>query len=355
GAGFVAWTTTPWTLPANVALAVNPGAPYALVEYTGGDPSTGSGQASPERLVLAEALAAQVLGEGSYTVLATFEGEALRDVRYERLFDGVAGAGDKPDLYQAYRVIADDFVSLEDGTGIVHIAPAYGDLEIGRKQGLPTRFSVDLAGLTLPRFEPLGFAGRFFKEADPLITRHLRQRRLLFREGRVRHTYPFCWRCRTPLLFYAKPSWYIRTTARKDRLLANNELVHWVPDHIRRGRFGNWLENNIDWALSRERYWGTPLPIWICDGCSRVEVVGSVKELAQRAGRDLGDLDLHRPDVDAVSWPCPACRTGAMRRVPDVADAWFDSGSMPVAQWHYPFENRELFDVAGEADYIAEA
>src|SRR5262249_52099999 len=151
------------------------------------------------------------------------------------------------------------------------------------------------------------------------------------------------------------PSWYIRTTARKERLLANNELIHWVPDHIRRGRFGNWLENNIDWALSRERYWGTPLPIWICEGCGRVEVIGSVKELGQRAGRSLADLDLHRPDADAVTWSCAGCQSGTMRRIPDVADAWFASGSMPVAQWHYPFENRELFAVAGEADYISEA
>jgi isoleucyl-tRNA synthetase len=345
GAAFLAWTTTPWTLPANAGLAVKPGAPYVLVEYTGG--------AAPERLVLAGALAEAVLGEGTFRVLDTFEADALREVRYERLFEG--GPEDE-ETGEGDRVIVDDFVSLEDGTGIVHIAPAYGDLEVGKKHGLPTRFSVDLAGMTLPRFGALGFGGRFFKEADPLITRHLRQRGLLFRDGRVRHSYPFCWRCRTPLLYYAKPSWYIRTTARKDRLLANNERIHWVPDHIRRGRFGNWLENNIDWALSRERYWGTPLPIWICDGCGRVEVMGSVAELAERAGRDLTGLDLHRPYVDAVTWPChEGCPVGTKRRVPDVADCWFDSGSMPVAQWHYPFENRDVFAIAGQADYIAEA
>ncbi len=344
GAAFLAWTTTPWTLPANAALAVKPGAPYVLVEYTGGE--------NPERLVLAEALAAAVLGEGSLRVLETFEADALGGVRYARLFEG---GPEDDETGEGDRVLADEFVSLEDGTGIVHIAPAYGDLEIGKKYGLPTRFSVDLAGMTLPRFAPLGFGDRFFKEADPLITRHLRQRGLMFRDARVRHAYPFCWRCRTPLLFYAKPSWYIRTTAKKDRLLANNELIHWVPEHIRRGRFGNWLENNIDWALSRERYWGTPLPIWVCDDCGRVEVVGSVAELAERAGRDLSGLDLHRPYVDAVTWRCAGCGAGAMRRVPDVADCWFDSGSMPVAQWHYPFENRELFAVAGQADYISEA
>jgi isoleucyl-tRNA synthetase len=252
-------------------------------------------------------------------------------------------------------VVVDDFVSLEDGTGIVHIAPAYGDLPIGKKHGLPTLLSVDLAGKVLPEFDLLGFGGRFFKDADPLITRNLRDRGLLFRSERVRHSYPFCWRCNTPLLFYAKPSWYIRTTALRDRLLANNELIHWVPDHIRQGRFGNWLENNIDWALSRERYWGTPLPIWVCDACGAVEVVGSVGELQVRVGRDLQGLDLHRPHVDEVTWRCARCGAGTLRRIPDVADCWFDSGAMPVAQWHYPFENQELFAVAGQADYISEA
>jgi isoleucyl-tRNA synthetase len=343
GASFLAWTTTPWTLPANAALAVHPEAAYVLVEYTGGR--------TPERLVLAEALAPAVLGEGAYRVRERFGGEALRGVAYERLFEIVEGNG----APNADCVVADPFVSLEDGTGIVHIAPAYGDLEIGRKYGLPTRRSVDLAGLTLPAFTPLGFGERFFKDADPLITRHLEARGLLFRSGRIRHSYPFCWRCHTPLLYYAKPSWYIRTTARKDRLLANNQLIHWVPDHIREGRFGNWLENNIDWALSRERYWGTPLPIWVCDGCGHVEVLGSVAELSARAGRDLQGLDLHRPDVDEVTWRCAACGAGTARRIPDVADAWFDSGAMPVAQWHYPFENREVFAVAGQADYISEA
>ncbi len=345
-AAFLAWTTTPWTLPANAALAVKPGARYLLVERRGGE--------APERLVLAEPLAAAVLGEGTFTVLGTFPGEALDGVAYEPLFDGAPESEPgQPDA--ADRVVVDDFVSLEDGTGIVHIAPAYGDLPIGRKFGLPTRLSVDLAGMTLPAFDHLGFGRRFFKEADPLITRHLEERGLLFRSGRVRHAYPFCWRCQTPLLFYAKPSWYIRTTARKERLLANNALIHWVPAHIREGRFGNWLENNIDWALSRERYWGTPLPIWICDACGDVEVLGSVGELSERAGRDCRSLDLHRPYVDRVTWRCPKCGSGTARRVPDVADCWFDSGSMPVAQWHYPFENRELFAIAGQADYISEA
>ena len=342
GASLLAWTTTPWTLPANVALALNPHASYVLVEHEG------------ERLVLAEALAGQALGEG-FTVLQTFTGEQLVGLHYQHVLDGVPGPGETVDLSSAYRVVADDFVSLEDGTGIVHIAPAYGDLEIGRKYGLPTLFSVDLAGKMLPAFEPLGFGKLFFKDADPLITATLKQRGLLFRGGRVVHTYPFCWRCKTALLNVAKRSWYIRTTAMKDRLVAHNQTINWVPEHIKNGRFGNWLENNIDWAVSRERYWGTPLPIWTCEECGEIDVVGSVAELSERAGEDLSQLDLHRPYVDAPSWDCPACGGGTMSRVPDVADAWFDSGAMPIAQWHYPFENQEKFELAKQADYISEA
>jgi len=342
GASFVAWTTTPWTLPANVALAVKPDAEYVVAEKDG------------QRYVLARALVAAVLGEEA-EVRDSFSGRELVDARYEKLYAGVPGAGDTVEWHTAYRVVADDFVSLEDGTGIVHIAPAYGDLEIGRKHGLPTLFSVDLSGEVLHNFDAQGFGGLFFKDADPLITRELDQRGLLLKSGRVRHAYPFCWRCKTPLLYYAKRSWYIRTTAVKDRLIANNQQIHWVPEHIKNGRFGNWLENNVDWALSRERYWGTPLPIWTCEGCGHVEVIGSVAELSERAGEDLGSLDLHRPFVDAPSWDCPSCGGGEMKRIADVADAWFDSGAMPIAQWHYPFENQELFEVAQQADYISEA
>ena len=340
GANMVAWTTTPWTLPANVALAVQHGATYVEVEHEG------------ERYVLAEALAARVLGEGAQ-VLRSFKGNDLVGLRYERLYDGVPGPGDEVDLATAYRVVADEIVTLDDGTGIVHIAPAYGDLEVGRKHGLPTLFSVDLSGKVMPEFGELGFAGKFFKDADPDITRNLKERGRLLKSGRVRHYYPFCWRCGTPLLFYAKRSWYIKTTAFKADLVANNQQIHWVPEHVRDGRFGNWLANNIDWAISRERFWGTPLPIWTNADGSHMECIGSLEELEARTGRSMRELDLHRPYVDEVTWDDP--QHGTMRRIPDVADCWFDSGSMPVAQWHYPFENKELFETAHPADYICEA
>ena len=347
GASFVAWTTTPWTLPANAALAVNPIANYVLVNYQNNDIS--------EKLVLAEALALDVLGENNYTILTTVLGESLSGVRYEPLFNYMSDQEVPADVERTYLIVSDNFVSLGDGSGVVHIAPAYGDLEIGRKYGLPTLFSVDLSGHVLPMSDQLGFAGLFFKDADPVIITNLKERGLLFRSGHIRHSYPFCWRCKTPLLYYAKISWYIRTTARKERLLATNQQINWVPDHIRNGRFGNWLENNIDWALSRERYWGTPLPIWICDNCDHIEVIGSVKELSDFAGKDLRDLELHRPYIDEVSWTCRACSKGTARRIPDVADCWFDSGAMPLAQWHYPFENQELFETASQADFISEA
>ena len=340
GAALVAWTTTPWTLPANVALAVKPNADYAVLEYEG------------ETLVLAEALVSQVLGE-EVTVQRTVRGSDLAGLRYENLYAGVPGSGDEVDWDNAYRVVADDFVSLEDGTGIVHIAPAYGDLEVGRTHDLPTLFSVDLSGNVMAELGDFPFVGKFFKQADPEITRDLKQRGLLLKSGRVRHYYPFCWRCSTPLLFYAKRSWYIRTTAMKGDLIDNNQQIHWVPEHVRDGRFGRWLENNIDWAISRERYWGTPLPIWVNADGSHVECLGSLAELEAKVGRSLADLDLHRPYVDDLTWEDP--QHGTMRRIPDVADCWFDSGSMPVAQWHYPFENREIFEAAHPADYICEA
>jgi isoleucyl-tRNA synthetase len=349
GSSLLAWTTTPWTLPANAALCVKPDADYALAR----SPLPGDESGQAEHLVLAAALAERVLGEG-ITIERTFKGSELVGLRYEPLFEGVPAPDDTIDPQTTYRVIADAFVSLEDGSGVVHIAPAYGDLEIGRKYGLPTLFSVAFNGHTLPEFDALGFGGRFFKEADPLIIRNLKERGLMLRSERVTHSYPFCWRCNTPLLYYAKRSWYIRTTAMREQLIENNQHIFWVPDHIRNGRFGNWLENNIDWAISRERYWGTPIPIWVSDDGQHAECIGSLAELEHKTGRSLRDFDLHRPYVDELTWEAPDGH-GTMRRIPDVADCWFDSGAMQVAQWHYPFENEEIFAASHPADYICEA
>ncbi len=336
----LAWTTTPWTLPANVALALSPEQPYAVVEYQG------------ERYIVAEVRLREAFPQGDYRVIRTLPGRALAGLRYEPLFRGVPAPGETVDWDQAYVTITDEIVSMEEGTGIVHIAPAYGDLEVGRRHGLPTLFSVDLDGTVLRDFP--GFGGKFFKEADPDIIADLRQRGLLLRSGTVRHSYPFCWRCDTPLLYYAKTSWYVRTTAVKDRLISGNQEIHWYPEHVRDGRFGDWLRNNVDWALSRERYWGTPLPIWQCNRCGHLHCIGSVAELSEKAGRDLSGLDLHRPYIDEITWTCEECG-GTMRRSPEVLDCWFDSGAMPYAQWHYPFENQQTFWENFPADFICEA
>jgi isoleucyl-tRNA synthetase len=348
----LAWTTTPWTLPANVGLCVKPGARYAVVEA----PARHSQPSGPRELyIVAEVLVAATFEEGTFEILRTVEAETLVGLHYERQFDAHVPEG--TDLTTGWRVIADDYVSLEDGTGIVHIAPAYGDLEYGLRYGLPTVFSVDLSGEMFPEValrnaeEPAAIGGLFFKKADPVITRALTHAGRMFRSGRVSHAYPFCWRDDTPLLFYAKNSWYIRTTLVKEKLLGNNAKINWVPKTIGTGRFGNWLENNIDWSLSRERYWGCPLPIWQNEDGGRI-CVGSVEELGRLAGRDLGDLDLHRPYVDEVTFE----RDGqTYRRVPYTIDVWFESGAMPYAQWHYPFENQQEFHENFPADYICEA
>jgi isoleucyl-tRNA synthetase len=252
-------------------------------------------------------------------------------------------------------VVTGDFVSTDDGSGIVHIAPAFGadDMEVGKKYGLPVIQTLQMDGGFRPEVTP--WAGVFVKDADPAIQDELAGRGLLYKAGTYEHTYPFCWRCDSPLLYFAKETWYIRTSQYRDQLVANNRQINWYPEHIKEGRFGNWLENNVDWALGRDRYWGTPLPIWQSDapGSSYAECIGSLAELEQKTGRSLTDLDLHRPYVDEITWPAPD--GGVMRRVSEVADCWFDSGSMPVAQWHYPFANREEWQRQGQADYICEA
>ena len=335
------WTTTPWTLPANVAVAAHPEVTYVKVKRA--LPNGGE-----EFLIVAQPLLEKVFRDEDVEIVAEFPGKALDGKRYQPLFTFVPP--DKP----AHFVVLADFVTTEDGTGLVHMAPAFGadDMEMARKYDLPVINTVKPDGTIVDAVRP--WAGMFFKDADPLIIEDLQKRGLMFRAETYTHSYPFCWRCGTPLLYYARPTWYIRTTERKDRLVALNEKINWVPQHIKHGRFGNWLENNIDWALGRERYWGTPLPVWQCQECGHQHAVGSVAELSEMAGRDLSDLDLHRPYVDEVTLACPKCG-GEMKRVPELIDVWFDSGAMQVAQWHYPFENQEIFKEQHPADYICEA
>jgi isoleucyl-tRNA synthetase len=350
-------------------LAVAPDANYAVVEIDDG------------YLILADALLEQA-GLGGYKVVEVVKGSDLVGLHYEPLYK-IPIAYSKEDK-PAYRIIEGDFVSMKDGTGIVHIAPAYGeiDFEVGEKEGLPLVHTVGLDGFiktTLPtgltpkkrleiieRVTPfLGLGaqkldlpgrGKFVKDADKDILDDLKSRGLLFRSERISHTYPFCWRCETPLIYYAKPAWYIRTTAVKKELISGNTKINWYPDYIKHGRFGDWLENNVDWAFSRERYWGTPLNVWHCSSCDNYECVGSVDGLRTQSSLSglTTPLDLHRPYVDEITFACPKC-DGRMQRVPEVIDCWFDSGAMPVAQWHYPFENEDKFRQNFPADFICEA
>ena len=328
------WTTTPWTLISNVAAAVGPDIQYARAKLGG------------EHLILAADLVGTVLGEEA-VVEETFPGSELVGRHYQPPYQFVTP--EKP----AWRVVSADFVATDEGTGIVHIAPAFGadDMTVGQANDLPVIMPVDAEARFTAEVTP--WVGVFVKEADAGIQDELESRGLLFKRQPYEHTYPFCWRCDTPLIYYAKSSWYVRTTARKDDVLAANEEVTWYPDHLKHGRFGKWLENNIDWSLSRDRYWGTPLPAWRCDN-EHDTIVGSRAELSERAGRDLSALELHRPYVDEVTFACPECGAEA-RRVESVIDAWFDSGSMPVAQWHYPFENKETWQNRFPADFICEA
>ncbi len=359
----LAWTTTPWTLPGNTALAVCGSADYAVVKLEG------------QYIILACArLAAAGLGDAA--VVATVKGAELVGVRYEPLYNPHAYDVERrrfdvssnqtspvirpqpPQVNLTYGVIATEFVSMDDGTGMVHVAPAFGevDFEAGRSQGLDFVQQVDLQGKITGAYP---FAGKFVKDADKDVTADLRDRGLLFKAEVIHHTYPFCWRCDTPLVYYAKQSWYIRTTAVKDRLISGNQEINWYPEHIKEGRFGDWLANNIDWAFSRERYWGTPLPVWQCRECGHQECAGGLQELCDKPGFSglKEPLDLHRPYVDELTYDCPRCR-GRMQRAPEVMDCWFDSGNMPIAQYHYPFEpeSQAIFeDGRFPADYICEA
>ncbi|MEA5079104.1 MAG: isoleucine--tRNA ligase [Anaerolineaceae bacterium] len=341
GTSLLVWTTTPWTLPANVAVAAGPEVEYVKVEHELAEGGT-------EKLILAEALLHSVFGDEPVKVLEHYKGKQLKGKKYLPLYTFL------PTTKPGYFVVNADYVSTEDGSGLVHIAPAFGadDMQVSLENDLPFLGTVAPDGTFISEVKP--WAGMFVKKADPLIIQDLQERGLLFREQKHLHTYPFCWRCGTPLLYYARPTWYIRTSKYKDRMVELNNSINWYPEHIKNGRFGNWLSNNIDWALGRERYWGTPLPVWECEDCHSQVCVGSVKELSERAGRDLSDSDLHRPYVDEITFKCADCG-GKMHRVPELIDVWFDSGSMPVAQWHYPFENQEEFANQFPADYICEA
>lgn len=335
-ASILAWTTTPWTLPSNVALCVNPVEIYVKVSM----------RESGEVYYLAEALADTVLGEGTYEVLSRCTGKELEHKAYEPLYRFV-----QPEE-KCWYVTCDSYVTLTDGTGVVHIAPAFGedDASVGRKYNLPFVQLVDAKGEMTAETD---WAGVFCKDADKAILKDLDARGLLFSAPVFEHSYPHCWRCDTPLIYYARDSWFIRMTEVRGDLIRNNNTVNWIPDSLGKGRFGDWLENVQDWGVSRNRYWGTPLNIWEC-ACGHRHAVGSIEELKRMSSNCPDDIELHRPYIDAVTLNCPECG-GEMRRVPEVIDCWFDSGAMPFAQHHYPFENKELFESQFPADFISEA
>ena len=345
----LAWTTTPWTLPSNVALCVNPEETYAKVKAADG-----------YTYYMAEALLDTVLGKlgdaengvKAYEVLETMTGKDLEFKEYEPLFDCAVDICKKQNK-KAYYVVCDTYVTLTDGTGVVHIAPAFGedDAKVGRSYDLPFVQLVDGKGNMT---EETPYAGVFVKKADPMVLEDLDKKGLLFAAPKFEHSYPHCWRCDTPLIYYARESWYIKMTAVKDDLIRNNNTINWIPESIGKGRFGDWLTNVQDWAISRNRYWGTPLNIWECS-CGHQECIGSRAELAERSGNpEDAKVELHRPYIDAVTMKCPECG-GKMHRVPEVIDCWFDSGAMPFAQHHYPFENKDIFEKQFPAQFISEA
>ena len=347
---FLAWTTTPWTLPSNVALCVNPDETYCKVKAADG-----------YTYYMAEALLDKVLGklgneeEGvkAYEVLETYTGKDLEYKEYEPLYACAAEVAAKQHK-KGHFVTCDTYVTMSDGTGIVHIAPAFGedDANVGRKYDLPFVQFVNGKG---EMTEETPFAGLFVKKADPEVLKDLDAKKQLFAAPKFEHDYPHCWRCDTPLIYYARESWFIKMTEVRDDLVRNNNTVNWIPDSIGKGRFGNWLENIQDWGISRNRYWGTPLNIWECEGCGHQESIGSRAELAERSGNpDDAKVELHRPYIDGVTFKCPDCGK-TMKRVPEVIDCWFDSGAMPFAQHHYPFENKDLFEAQFPAQFISEA
>ncbi len=345
---FLAWTTTPWTLPSNVALCVNPEETYCKVKAADG-----------YTYYMAQALLDKVLGklagedEKAYEVLETMKGADLEYKEYEPLF-AAAGVAAEKQHKKGFFVTCDDYVTMSDGTGIVHIAPAFGedDSKVGRKYDLPFVQFVNGKG---EMTEETDYAGTFVKDADPQILKDLDAKGLLFDAPKFEHDYPFCWRCDTPLIYYARESWFIKMTAVKEDMIRNNNTINWIPESIGKGRFGDWLNNLQDWGVSRNRYWGTPLNVWECEGCGHMEAIGSRQELADRSGNpDAAKVELHRPYIDEVTFTCPDCGK-TMRRVPEVIDCWFDSGAMPFAQHHYPFENKEVFEQQFPAQFISEA
>ncbi len=343
---FLAWTTTPWTLPSNVALCVNPDDTYCKVKAADG-----------YTYYMAEALLDKVLGKlatedaSAYEILETYKGTDLEHKEYEPLFDCVKPICEKQNK-KGHFVTCDSYVTMSDGTGIVHIAPAFGedDAQVGRRYDLPFVQLVDAAG---NMSEETPFAGLFVKDADPKVLVDLDSRGLLFDAPKFEHDYPFCWRCDTPLIYYARESWFIKMTQVREDLIRNNETINWIPETIGKGRFGDWLKNVQDWGVSRDRYWGTPLNIWICE-CGHQHSIGSIEELRSMSNNCPEEIELHRPFIDAVTIKCPKCN-GEMHRTKEVIDCWFDSGAMPFAQWHYPFENKEIFEENFPANFISEA